>query len=96
MSLFRNNILHRPHERVIAGRFYKVIEKCLANECWQILKFKLALVFRKTWVFWIRVSKVPFRIFDKLKNKIQNFLLKFCFCHNIKDKTQIIDFYFDA
>ena len=29
--------------------------------------------------FEIRVPKVPFRVFDKLKNKIQKFMIIFCF-----------------
>ena len=28
----------------------------------------------------IRVPKVPFCVFDKLKNETQNFVLRFCFC----------------
>ena len=42
----------------------------------------------------IRVSKVPFHVFDKLKNEIQKFIIKFCFYHNMKNEIQIIDYYF--
>ena len=51
----------------------------------------------------IRVPKVRFRIFDKLKDEIQKFITRFCFCLNIKNEVQIIhksfrvkiDFYFE-
>ena len=33
----------------------------------------------------IRVPKVPFRSFDKFKNKIQNSILRFCFYLNTKN-----------
>ena len=42
----------------------------------------------------IRVSKVPFRFFDKLKNKIQNSMLRFCFYFNKEDEIQITDYHF--
>ena len=42
----------------------------------------------------IRVPKVPFRVFDKLKNEIQKLITKFCFYHNMKSEIQIIDYYF--
>ena len=42
----------------------------------------------------IRVPKVPFHVFDKLKNEIQKFIIKFCFYHNMKNEIQIIDYYF--
>ena len=42
----------------------------------------------------VREPKVPFRVFDKLKNKIQNSILRFCFYFNKKDKIQIIDYHF--
>ena len=35
--------------------------------------------------------KVPFRLFDKLKNDIRNFLLIYL---NMKNEIQIIDYYF--
>ena len=35
------------------------------------------------------VPKVPFRFFDKLKNEIQNFILRFCFYFNKEDEIQI-------
>ena len=52
---------------------------------------------------WIRVPKVPFRVFDKLKNKIQNSILRFCFYLNMKKRNLnnwlpfscLIDFYFE-
>ena len=34
----------------------------------------------------IRVPKVPFRVFDKLKNEIQNFIRRFCFYLNMKNE----------
>ena len=42
----------------------------------------------------VREPKVPFRVFDQLKNKIQNSILRFCFYFNNKDKIQIIDYHF--
>ena len=42
----------------------------------------------------IRVPKVPFRVFDQLKNEIQNFIIRSCFYLNMKNKIQIIDYYF--
>ena len=42
----------------------------------------------------IRVPKVPFRFFDKLKNEIQNSLLRFCFYFNKEDEIQITDYDF--
>ena len=41
----------------------------------------------------ICVTKVPFCVFDKLKNKIQNFILRFCFYLNMESEIQIIDHY---
>ena len=37
----------------------------------------------------IRVPKVPFRFFEKLKNKIQSSVLTFCFYFNKKNEIQI-------
>ena len=42
----------------------------------------------------IRVLKVPFRIFDKLKNEIQKFMIRFSFDLNMKNEIRIIDYYF--
>ena len=42
----------------------------------------------------IRVPKVPFRVFDKLENKIQKFMIRSCFYLNMKNEIQIIDYYF--
>ena len=42
----------------------------------------------------IRVSKVPFHFFDKLKNEIQNSILRFCFYFNKEDEIQITDYHF--
>ena len=42
----------------------------------------------------IRVPKVPFRFFDKLKNEIQNSIPRFCFYFNKEDEIQIIDYHF--
>ena len=44
----------------------------------------------------ICVPKVPFRIFDKLKNEIQKLMIRFCFYLNMKSKIQIIEYYFNA
>ena len=41
--------------------------------------------------FTIRVHKVPFRFFDKLKNEIQNSVLRFCFYFNKEDEIQITE-----
>ena len=37
---------------------------------------------------------MPFHVFDKLKNKIQNFILRFCFYIKMKNEVQIIGYYF--
>ena len=42
----------------------------------------------------IRVPKVPFRFFDKLKNEIQNSILRFCFYFNKEDEIQITEYHF--
>ena len=42
----------------------------------------------------VREPKVPFRVFDQLKNEIQNSILRFCFYFNKKDEIQIIDYDF--
>ena len=42
----------------------------------------------------VREPKVPFRVFDQLKNEIQNSILRFCFYFNKKDEIQIIDYHF--
>ena len=41
-----------------------------------------------------QVPKVHFGIFGKLKNQIQNFILRFCFQLNMKNEIQINDHYF--
>ena len=40
------------------------------------------------------MPKVPFRVFDKLKNEIQNSKLRFCFYFNTKNKIQITDHHY--
>ena len=54
-------------------------------------RFKTAALRRS-----IRVPKVPFRVFDKLKKsqKIQNFILRFCFYLNMRNEIQIFNYYF--
>ena len=42
----------------------------------------------------MRVPKVPFRVFNKMKNEIQNFRLRFFVYLNMKNEIQIIDFHF--
>ena len=42
----------------------------------------------------ILIPKVPFCVSDKLKNKIQKFIIRFCFYLNITHEIQIIDYYF--
>ena len=42
----------------------------------------------------IRVRKVPFRFFDKLKNEIRNSILRFLFHFNKEDEIQITDYHF--
>ena len=39
-------------------------------------------------IYTIRVPKKPFRVLDKLKNEIQNSLLRFCFYLNTKNEIQ--------
>ena len=41
----------------------------------------------------IPVPKVPLQVFDKLKNKIQTFIIIFCFYVGMKNEIQIIDYY---
>ena len=43
----------------------------------------------------IPVSKVPFHVFHKLKNKIQNFIARFCFYLSMKNEIQMFKFYFE-
>ena len=42
----------------------------------------------------IGVPKVPVRVFDELKNEIQDSKMRFCFYFNKADEIQIIDYYF--
>ena len=42
----------------------------------------------------IRVPKAPFHFFDKLKNEIQNSILRFCFYFNKEDEIEITDYSF--
>ena len=42
----------------------------------------------------MRVPKVPFRAFNKLKNEIPKFIIRFCFYFNMKSEIQIIGHYF--
>ena len=42
----------------------------------------------------IRVPEVTFRVFDKLKNELQKFMIRFCFYLNMKNEIQITDHYF--
>ena len=42
----------------------------------------------------IRVPKVQFRFFDKLKNEIKKSILRFCFYFNKEDEIQITDYHF--
>ena len=44
----------------------------------------------------IRVPKVAFRVFHKLKNEIQNCIVRFCFCLNMKNEIQIFRYHFHA
>ena len=44
----------------------------------------------------IRVAKVSFRVFDKLKNEIQNSILRFCFYFITKNEIQIIYSHFQV
>ena len=39
-------------------------------------------------------NKMPFRVFDKLKNGIQNFVLRFGFYFNMKNEFHITDYCF--
>ena len=56
--------------------------------------FNLALTSNAILSILIRVPKVPFRVFHKLKNEIQNFIVRFCFCLNMKNEIQIFDYHF--
>ena len=42
----------------------------------------------------IRVPKVPFRLFDKFKNEIQNSILWFWLYFNKENQIQITDYHF--
>ena len=42
----------------------------------------------------IPVPKVRFRVFHRLKNEIQNFIVRFCFCLNMKNEIQIFYYHF--
>ena len=57
----------------------------------QVYKKQPSLIF---YTSKIRVPKVPFRVFEKLKNEIQNFILRFYFYLIMKNEIQITDFHF--
>ena len=40
--------------------------------------------------------KVSVRVFDKLKNENQEFMIRFCFYLNMKNEVEIIDFLFSC
>ena len=61
------------------------------NEGFQFIVFDKNCTQKRTS---IRVPKVPFRVFDKLKNEIQNSILRFCFYFNTKKEIQIINCHF--
>ena len=42
----------------------------------------------------IRVPKLPFRFFDKLKNEIKKSIFRFCFYFNKEDEIQTTDNHF--
>ena len=42
----------------------------------------------------IRVLKLPFRFFDKLKNEIKKSIFRFCFYFNKEDEIQTTDNHF--
>ena len=42
----------------------------------------------------IRVPKVAFHVFDKLKNEIQHFIIRFYYYLNMKNEIQIFDYHF--
>ena len=44
----------------------------------------------------IRVPKVAFRVFHRFKNEIQNCIVRFCFCLNMKNEIQIFRYHFHA
>ena len=44
----------------------------------------------------IRVPKVAFRTFHKLKNEVQKFIVRFCFCLNMQNEIQIFHYHFHA
>ena len=43
---------------------------------------------------WIHVPEVLFHVFDKLKNEIENVIVRFCFYLNMKNKIRIFDYHF--
>ena len=43
---------------------------------------------------WIRAPKLSFRVFKKLKNEVQTFMIRFRCYFNTKNEIQIIDHYF--
>ena len=45
---------------------------------------------------WIRAPKLPFLVFNKLKNEVQTFITRFRCYFNMKNEIQIIDHYFHA
>ena len=49
---------------------------------------------QKRFMEWIPVPKVPFCVFDKLKNEIQKFILRFYFYLNMENEIQIIHYHF--
>ena len=68
----------------------------IKNYSYRALIFHSKQVFSTSASVSIRVPKVPFHVFDKLKNKIRNSILRFCFYLNAKNEIQVIDYHFHA
>ena len=69
---------------------YKILKLYPNGHLFFAAKYKILKTVPKR----IRVPKVPFRSFDKLKNEIQNSILRFCFYFNKEDEIQIADYHF--
>ena len=83
--------------------FISVSLNCIPLQCsWGVWFSKFGYIFAlfhyrvvfDSCSFIIRVPKVPFCVFDKWKNEIQNFIFRFCFHFNMKNEIQIIDYHF--
>ena len=85
---FKNEIFTKVNEHKL--KFEKSFLKLKSRREWK----EWQIVFKDTEA-WIRVPKVPFRVFDKLETKFNILNLYFvCYSLNTENENQITDYYF--